>query len=223
MIGATVLNATMRNKSQHIREARKQASAGAGLRFGTSAKHAWQRIYRLYGIRNNVVAGPGLRLGIGAVIDAPRRMEIGRDVWVGKFCTIECDGKIGDFVMIANRVGLIGRFDHDHQFVGRPMRFAPCVWDPDYEMRLELIVEDDVWIGYGAIVLSGVTIGRGAIIAAGSLVSANVAPYSIVAGYPARKVGQRFSEEQIAAHEMAVYGSIRTVRPARKVPNHGVN
>ena len=223
MIGATVLNATAGSKSQHIGEARKQTIAGAGLRFGTSAKRAWQRIYRLYGIRNNVVAGPGLRLGIGAIIDAPRRMEIGRDVWVGKFCTIECDGKIGDYVMIANRVGLIGRFDHDHQFVGRPMRFAPCVWDPDYEMRLELIVEDDVWIGYGAIVLSGVTIGRGAVIAAGSLVSANVAPYSIVAGYPARKVGQRFTDEQIAAHEMAVYGRIRTVRPARNLPKAGVS
>ena len=223
MIGATVLNVTMRNKSQHSKETRKQVSADAGLRFGKGAKHLWQRIYRLYGIRNNVVAGPGLRLGMGAIIDAPRKMEIGRDVWVGKFSTIECDGKIGDFVMIANRVGLIGRFDHDHQFVGRPMRFAPCVWDPDYEVRLELIVEDDVWIGYGAIVLSGVTIGRGAVVAAGSLVSANVAPYSIVAGYPARKVGQRFNEEQIAAHEVAVYGNIRTVRPARKMPNHRVN
>lgn len=213
----------MRNKSQHLKETRQQVSTDAGLRFGTGAKHLWQKFYRLYGIRNNVVAGPDLHLGIGAIIDAPRKMEIGRDVWVGKFSTIECDGKIGDFVMIANRVGLIGRFDHDHQCVGRPMRFAPCVWDPDYETRLELIVEDDVWIGYGAIVFSGVTIGRGAIIAAGSLVSGNVAPYSIVAGHPARKVGQRFSDEQIAAHEVAIYGSIRTVRPARKTPNHSVN
>jgi acetyltransferase-like isoleucine patch superfamily enzyme len=98
------------------------------------------------------------------------------------------------------------------------MPLAPCSWDPDYEEGLELIVEDDVWIGYAAIVLSGVTIGRGAIIAAGSVVSGNVAPYSIVAGHPARKVGQRFTEEQIAAHEMAVYGTIRTVRAARKLP-----
>jgi acetoacetyl-CoA synthetase len=216
MVDATALDATVRSKPRQVSPARKNAPAG--LRLGTPVKRAWQLIYRLYGIRNNIVAGPGLRLGIGTVIDAPRRMEIGRDVFIGKFCTIECDGKIGDFVIIANNAGLIGRFDHDHQCVGKPMRFAPCIWDPDYDKGLELIVEDDVWIGYGAIVLSGVTIGRGAIIAAGSVVSANVAPYSIVAGYPARKVGQRFTEAQIAAHEMAVYGTIRTVRAARKLP-----
>jgi acetyltransferase-like isoleucine patch superfamily enzyme len=150
-------------------------------------------------------------------------MEIGRDVYIGKGCTIECDGKIGDFVMIANSAGLIGRFDHDHQLVGTPMAFAPCSWDPDYERGLELIVEDDVWIGYGAIVLSGVTIGRGAVIAAGSIVSSNVVPYSIMAGCPARKVGQRFTGEQIAAHEMAVYGRIRTKRAVRKLPKSSVN
>ena len=222
MVDATVLDATARGKSQQVTPARQSATASAGLRLGTTAKRAWQRIYRLYGIRNNVVVGPGLHLGIGTVIDAPRSMEIGRDVLVGKFCTIECNGKIGDFVMIANCAGLIGRLDHDHRFVGKPTRFAPCSWDADYEMGLDVIVEDDVWIGYGAIVLSGVTIGRGAVIAAGTVVSANVAPYSIVAGYPARKVGQRFTEEQIAAHEMAVYGAIRTVRVARKLPKAGV-
>jgi acetoacetyl-CoA synthetase len=222
-VDATVLDSTLRSKPPHISPARKNATTGAGLRLGTTAKRAWQRIYRLYGIRNNIVAGPGLRLGIGSVIDAPRRMEIGRDVYIGKGCTIECDGKIGDFVMIANSAGLIGRFDHDHQLVGTPMAFAPCSWDPDYERGLELIVEDDVWIGYGAIVLSGVTIGRGAVIAAGSIVSSNVVPYSIMAGCPARKVGQRFTGEQIAAHEMAVYGRIRTKRAVRKLPKSSVN
>ena len=101
MVDATVLDATVRSRSQHVNPARKNAIAGAGLRLGTTAKRAWQGIYRFYGIRNNVVAGPGLRLGVGSVIGAPRGMEIGRDVSVGKFCTIECDGRIGDFVMIA--------------------------------------------------------------------------------------------------------------------------
>jgi acetyltransferase-like isoleucine patch superfamily enzyme len=223
MASATALDATVQSQPQPVSSARKDAAAGAGLRLGTAAKRVWQRIYRLYGIRNNVVVGPGLRLGIGSVIDAPRKMEIGRDVYIGKGCTIECDGKIGDFVMIANSAGLIGRFDHDHLFVGKPMQSAPCSWDPDYERGLELIVEDDVWIGYGAIVLSGVTVGRGAVIAAGSVVSSNVTPYSIVAGYPARKVGLRFTEEQIAAHEIAVYGTIRTVRAERKLPKARVS
>ena len=63
------------------------------------------------------------------------------------------------------------------------------------------MIENDVWIGYGAIIVSGVRIGHGAIVAAGSVVLKDVAPYSIVAGNPARDVSQRFNEEQIKEHE----------------------
>jgi acetyltransferase-like isoleucine patch superfamily enzyme len=178
-----------------------------------TVRRLWQLIYRLYGVRKNVTTGPGLHLGIGSIIDAPRRMVIGRDVHIGKFCTIECDGKIGDYVMIANTGGLIGRFDHDHRYVGKPMAHAPWIGNADYRgagRGLEIIVEDDVWIGFGAIVLSGVTIGRGAIIAVGSVVVSDIPPYAIVFGNPARKVGQRFIDAEIAAHEMALYGQILT-------------
>jgi acetyltransferase-like isoleucine patch superfamily enzyme len=179
----------------------------------TIVRRLWQLIYRLYGVRKNVTTGPGLHLGIGSIIDAPRRMVVGRDVNIGKFCTIECDGKIGDYVMIANTGGLIGRFDHDHRYVGKPIAHAPWIGNADYHgpgRGLEIIVEDDVWIGFGAIVLSGVTIGRGALIAAGSVVTSDIPPYAIAAGSPARKVGRRFTNEEIAAHEMALYGRILT-------------
>jgi acetyltransferase-like isoleucine patch superfamily enzyme len=58
-----------------------------------------------------------------------------------------------------------------------------------------------VWIGYGAIVLSGVTIGRGSIVAAGAVVSSDVSRYSIVAGVPAKEVAKRFSLDDIQRHE----------------------
>lgn len=57
-----------------------------------------------------------------------------------------------------------------------------------------------VWIGSGAIILSGVSVGNGAVIGAGSVVSREVAPYSIVAGNPARLVRMRFSD--MAIHEI---------------------
>lgn len=60
-----------------------------------------------------------------------------------------------------------------------------------------IIVEDDVWIGNNAIILSGITIGKGAIVAAGSVVTKNVEPYSIVGGNPAQLIKYRFSEEVI--------------------------
>ena len=60
-----------------------------------------------------------------------------------------------------------------------------------------MIVEEDVWVGAGAIILTGVLIGGGAVVAAGNVVTKNVEPYSIVGGTPAKKIGQRFSNEKI--------------------------
>ncbi|WP_433956069.1 acyltransferase [Janibacter indicus] len=57
-------------------------------------------------------------------------------------------------------------------------------------------VEDDVWVGAGAIVLKGVTIGTGAVVAAGSVVTKSVDEYAIVAGVPARVIGSRRGEEE---------------------------
>jgi len=58
----------------------------------------------------------------------------------------------------------------------------------------DVLIGDRVWIGYRAIVLPGVSIGEGAVIGAGAVVAKNVEPYAIVAGNPARKIGQRAVE-----------------------------
>lgn len=63
--------------------------------------------------------------------------------------------------------------------------------------RGDTIVGNDVWIGYGALVLPGVTIGDGAVVAAASVVASDVPPYAIVAGNPARVVKRRFSDEDV--------------------------
>ena len=61
----------------------------------------------------------------------------------------------------------------------------------------DVVIGDRVWIGYRAIVLPGVTIGEGAVIGAGAVVTKDVEPYAIIAGNPARKIGER-----VAAQEM---------------------
>lgn len=58
-----------------------------------------------------------------------------------------------------------------------------------------IIIEDEVWIGYGVKILSGVTIGKGAIIATGAVVSNDIPPYTIAGGVPAKVIKNRFSEE----------------------------
>lgn len=153
-------------------------------------------------MKANVTVGERFHVGPFSRIWAPNRLTIGDDCYVGKFCTIEVDGVIGSGVLIANNVGLVGRNDHDINHVGTAISRAHWIGDADYNPdRSSVRVEDDVWIGFGAVVLSGVTVGRGAIVAAGSVVTKDVPPYAIVAGNPARVLGERFDESTAAEHE----------------------
>lgn len=152
--------------------------------------------------------GRGLHIGRGAQIWAPERIAIGNNVYIGKHVHIECDCELGDHVLIANRVAFLGRMDHDFRAVGYPVRFSPWIASerhPSPYRGERVVVEQDVWIGYGAMVMSGVRIGRGAIVAAGAIVTRDVPPYAIVGGVPAKQVGTRFERpEDIARHEAAM-------------------
>lgn len=70
-----------------------------------------------------------------------------------------------------------------------------------------------MWIGFGAIVLSGVRIGKGAVVGAGSVVTKGVPSYTIVAGVPARFIRHRFTPEQVSTHESILRGTIPPSRP----------
>lgn len=135
-------------------------------------------------------------------------MTIGENVYIGKYCSLETDIEIGNDVLIGNNVGLIGKYDHDYSCLGKSIKNSPWIGDADYQFKgkgLRIAIENDVWIGYGSIVVSGVHIGRGAIVAAGSVVLKDVEPYSIVAGNPAREISKRFTNDQIRKHEKVLY------------------
>ena len=152
--------------------------------------------------------GDNLHLGARTRIWAPQSVTLGHNVYIGKDVHIEANCEIGDYCLIANRVAIVGRHDHDFSAIGFPVRFAPWVGSkrfPNPHAHDKAVIGSDVWIGYGAIVLTGVTIGRGSIVATGSVVTKNIAPYSIVAGVPAKVIGQRFSEAaDISRHEEAI-------------------
>jgi acetyltransferase-like isoleucine patch superfamily enzyme len=86
-----------------------------------------------------------------------------------------------------------------------------------------IVVEDDVWIGWRATVLDGVTIGRGAVVAACAVVTKSVPPYSIVAGVPARIIGVRFDKESADMHEsqLQICDGVLDERGGRVIGNPG--
>jgi acetyltransferase-like isoleucine patch superfamily enzyme len=129
-------------------------------------------------------------------INVGRRTYGGLTVW--PFGGDDEELKIGSFVSIAGNVSFLLGGNHDYLgFSTFPFR-AKLYGEVQAKSKGPIVVGDDVWIGHGSTILSGVTIGQGAIVGAGSVVTKNVAPYSIVAGNPAKHVKFRFPPEVIA-------------------------
>lgn len=108
---------------------------------------------------------------------------------------------IGKFCMFAHDVIILPGGEHDlSKITCYPIRrvFYKMSGNIDSSNKGPVIIGNDVWVGAGAIILSGVNICDGAIVAAGAVVTKDVPAYSIVGGNPARVIRFRFSENQIA-------------------------
>ena len=153
--------------------------------------------------------GSGFHAGRQVFIYGKSHVKIGRNFYIGRFSEIGCDVDIGDHVMFANYVSLVGKYDHHYEKPGVPIRCAPQIRDAQYDWKgldERIVIGDDVWVGYRAVIMSGVKIGAGSIIAAGSVVTKDVDPMSIYAGVPARKVGPRFSMPDADAEHRLILG-----------------
>ena len=157
----------------------------------------WLRTILYFSLRCRYANRCGLvRLPWSVSIWAPNRIvEFGNCVQFGPHCVVQCNIRFGNHVLIAGNVAFIGRSDHRFDVVGT------SIWNSPRGSEEVTVVEDDVWIGFGAIVLSGSRIGRGAVIAAGAVVTSDVSPYAIIAGIPAREIAKRFNREEILRHE----------------------
>ncbi len=105
---------------------------------------------------------------------------------------------IGSFVSIAGNVQFLLGGNHElDTFSTYPFKVMLLGQHDQATTKGPINIKDDVWIGYGAIILSGVTVHQGAVVAAGAMVVSDVPPYAIVAGNPAKIIKFRFSDEVI--------------------------
>jgi virginiamycin A acetyltransferase len=117
---------------------------------------------------------------------------VGDKLVIGKFCMIASDVK---FIM--NGANHLSNAHTSYPFAIFGNGWEHAMDGKNYPNKGDIHVGNDVWIGYNATIMAGVTIGDGAIIATNSTVIKDVAPYSIVGGNPAAEIKKRFSEEQI--------------------------
>lgn len=105
---------------------------------------------------------------------------------------------IGNFCSIGPNVFFIVSSEHDYKNLSTyPFKVKFLGAEKESISKGSIVVADDVWIGLGSIINSGVTIAQGAIIASGSVVTKNVPPYAIVGGNPAKIIRYRFSDDII--------------------------
>ena len=117
---------------------------------------------------------------IGRHVRLSSKIKLGDNSGIGDNCYIQGTVHIGSNVMMAPNVAIIAA-NHVCDRTDIPMNAQGSV-------ERMITIGDDVWIGYGAIILGGVTIGNGSVVAAGAVVTTDVQPYTVVGGIPAQRI-----------------------------------
>lgn len=134
---------------------------------------------------------------------------------IGKFCSIACGAKF-----LFNSANHALRSLSNYTFPlffeewGLNKKNVASAWDN----KGDIIIGNDVWIGYEAVIMAGVHIGDGAVIAARAVVTKDVPPYTIVGGTPARKIRMRFEEETIAKLQQIQWWNWPVEKTRRSLP-----
>lgn len=153
----------------------------------------------------NVVKNPNIIVGDYTYYDDFENVEnfeknvkyhfdfVGDKLIIGKFCMIASDVK---FIM--NGANHLTDALSNYPFAVFGNGWENAMEGKAYPQKGNITIGNDVWIGYNATIMAGVTIGDGAIIATNSTVTKDIEPYKIVGGNPAKEIRKRFSEDVIA-------------------------
>ena len=134
---------------------------------------------------------------------------------IGKFCSIACGAKFL-FNSANHKMASLSTYTFPLFFEewGLEKENVAQAWD----QKGDIIIGNDVWIGYEAVILSGVTIGDGAVIGCRAVVTKDVPPYTIVGGVPAKPIRKRFDEETIKELQKIKWWDWTEEKIAGKIP-----
>lgn len=126
-------------------------------------------------------------------------IKIGRDTFIGNKTSLICSEniQIGSGVLISWGCTLIDQDAHSLHWDERKndvSEWAKGRKEWTHVIRRPIVIHDKAWVGFNSIILKGVTIGEGAVVGAGSVVTKDVAPYTLVAGNPAKLIKELKSE-----------------------------
>ena len=189
MISLRILYAGLRNRL-HTRHLRRLCVAQAGVRFLPSA------VVYCNGRPEAITVGEQTTV-CGELLVYPDggQVRIGSHCFIGTSTRIwsGADIHIGDRVLISHNVNIHDANAHSLSAEARHRHFVEILIRNNATLgdvpKASVVIEDDAWIGFNAVVLKGVRVGRGAVVAAGAIVTRDVEPFTIVAGIPAVPVG----------------------------------
>lgn len=160
----------------------------------------------------NVVSGPNLEIGEFTIYNDfahdPRDFERNNVLYhypvngdrlkIGRFCSIACGAK---FLFTSGNHTLHSLSTYPFPIFFEEWRLDAGHITEAWDNKGDIVIGNDVWIGYEAVILSGVTIGNGAIIGTRAVVTKDVPPYTIVGGVPAKPIRRRFDDDTVSALE----------------------
>lgn len=160
----------------------------------------------------DVVNGPNVEVGAYTIyndfVHDPRDFEKNNVLYhypvngdrlkIGKFCSVACGAK---FLFTSGNHSLRSLSTYTFPIFYEQWGLDPKNIRDAWDNKGDIVIGNDVWIGYEAVILSGVTVGDGAVIGTRAVVTKDVPPYTIVGGVPARPIRRRFDPQTIARLE----------------------